>query len=80
MTENRDFHKRYNIFTGIGTVNHNNTHPFTKYYHANLNKLLYVYVIFTILKFLTQNCMLMNWRDRVRYNVLFVKFSSKIRK
>ena len=58
------------MFTCIGTVNHDNIYPCIKYHHVKLNKLVSVYVIFKIMKFLSQNFMLTNARDRLRYNIL----------
>ena len=52
-----NFINKCNIFTAIATVKHNNIHPCIKYYPAKLDKLLYVHVIFKIMKFLSQNFM-----------------------
>ena len=68
------------MFTGIGTVNHTNIHPCIKYYHTNLIKLLYVYVIFKLIKFLLQNVMLTTLRNRLRSTILFNKICLKIMK
>ena len=67
------------MFTGIGTVNHTNIHPCI-YYHTNLIKLLYVYVIFKLIKFLLQNVMLTTLRNRLMSNILFNKICLKIMK
>ena len=80
MTENWEFRSQYNIFTCIGTVYHDNIHPCIKYYPTKLHTLLYVHVISKIMKFLSQNFMLTSERDRLRYNILLIKFCSKITK